>query len=584
MLESTRLNRVSLASVTAVTVLASFAGLAQAQPFRGVASGDTSQNATTLLANTDVAGNVFFEVSTDSGFSNIVSTANAAAGALVPAKTGIGGLNAGTRYYYRATDAAGNSRVGQFKTAKPTGAFGGFRMGVSGDWRGELAPYPAARNAAGRDLDTWVSLGDTIYADVASPAVPVPQATTMDEFRLKHREVYSNRFGLNTLGDIRESTSLILAIDDHEVTNDFQGGAHPSSDPRFAGQSGNFINETQLYRNGLQAVHEYNPIESRVYTGTGDARLENKPKLYRENQYGKNAVVLTTDARSFRDQGLPPANLADPASVGNFLATSLLADRTMLGRQQTADLKADLLEAQNNGTVWKFVNIPEPIQNLGPLGASDRFEGYARERNDILRFIDQNNIQNVVFIAADIHGTLVNNLNYQNVLGGPQISSGAFEITTGSVAYDAPFGPTVVDIAASQGLLSQADRDLYFSLPLPQREGFIQNLINATIQPFGYDSLGLQGSDIPATLLQGQYTATSTFGWTEFDVDPTTLALTVTTWGILPYTEAELLANPSLITGREPFIVSQFRVDAVPAPSALALMGLAGLAGMRRRR
>jgi phosphodiesterase/alkaline phosphatase D-like protein len=560
------------------------AGAASAQPFRNVAAGDTSQNAATLLANTDIAGNVFFEVATDAGFTNIVTTANAAAQTLVPAKTGVSGLTAGTRYFYRATDSAGNSRTGQFKTAKPSNAFGGFRMGVSGDWRGELAPYPAVRNAAGRDLDTWVSLGDTVYADVPSPAVPVPQATTLNEFRLKHREVYSERFGLNTLGDIRESTSVIVSIDDHEVTNDFQGGASPSSDPRFAGQSGNFINETQLYRDGLQAFHEFNPIESRVYSGTGDARLDNKPKLYRENQFGKNAVVLTTDARSFRDQGLPAANLADPASVANYLGTSLLADRTMLGRQQTADLKADLLEAQNNGTVWKFVNIAEPIQNLGVLGASDRFEGYARERNDILRFIDENNIQNVVFVAADIHGTLVNNLNYQNVPGGPQISSGAFEITTGSVAYDAPFGPTIIEIAAAQGLITPQQAAFYQTLPLPQREGFIQNLINSSITPLGYDALGLQGSDIPATLLQGSYTATSTFGWTEFDVNPDTLALTVTTWGVLPYTEAELLADPAGIAAREPFIVSQFVVAAVPAPSALVLMGLAGAAGARRRR
>jgi hypothetical protein len=52
----------------------------------------------------------------------------------------------------------------------------------------------------------------------------------------------------------------------------------------------------------------------------------------------------------------------------------------MLGNPQLERLEADLLAAQDDGIVWKFVMVPEPIQNLGPVGAADRFEGYAAER------------------------------------------------------------------------------------------------------------------------------------------------------------------------------------------------------------
>jgi hypothetical protein len=97
------------------------------------------------------------------------------------------------------------------------------------------------------------------------------------------------------------------------------------------------------------------------------------------------------------------------------------------------------------------VNIGEPTQNLGVLGASDRYEGYAAERAALLNFVKVNNIQNVVFVTADIHGTLVNNLTYQTSPGGPQIQSGAWEISTGSGGYDAPFGPTVAGLAAQLG-------------------------------------------------------------------------------------------------------------------------------------
>lgn len=90
----------------------------------------------------------------------------------------------------------------------------------------------------------------------------------------------------------------------------------------------------------------------------------------------------------------------------------------MLGSQQLADLKADLLSAQVGGVPWKFVMVPEPIQQLGVNGAADRFEGYYAERNDLLSYIDQNEIQNVAFVAADIHGTLVNDL-YHSSTGLP---------------------------------------------------------------------------------------------------------------------------------------------------------------------
>lgn len=53
-----------------------------------------------------------------------------------------------------------------------------------------------------------------------------------------------------------------------------------------------------------------------------------------------------------------------------------------------------------------------------------------------------NQITNVVFVAADVHGTIVNNVTYQTAVGQPQQSTSAFEVTTGSVAFDAPFGPT----------------------------------------------------------------------------------------------------------------------------------------------
>lgn len=420
-------------------------------------------------------------------------------------------------------------------------------------------------------MNFFVSLGDTIYADVPSPAVPQQQAETLEEFRAKQNEVYSAVFGLNTLGDLRASTSILATIDDHEVTNDFAGGALASSDPSFAQFGDVLINDTPLFDKGLRAFQEYNPLRNEFYGNTGDERTAGERKLYRFRTYGNDAAAFVLDARSFRDRELAPANLANPADVARFLIQSFNPARTMLGAQQLQDLKDDLLLAQQQGITWKFVMVPEPIQNLGPLAAADRFEGYAAERTQLLKFINENGIQNVVFIAADVHGTLVNNLAYQEVPFGPQISTGAWEIVTGAVSYDAPFGPTVVNLGVALGLITPEQKAFYDSLPVANdsddfpndKDDFLKGLINTQIAQFGYDSLGLNGSPIAATLLQGDYIAVHTYGWSEFRINRQTQQLRVTTFGIPSYTRTELLADPQAIISRVPAVVSQFVVDPV---------------------
>ena len=113
-------------------------------------------------------------------------------------------------------------------------------------------------NAVARDLDFFVALGDTIYADYPSPAVPATQARELTEFRAKHNEVYSARFGRNTLADLRASTAWFVVPDDHEVINNFAGGAPGSSDQRFEQQAA-FINEAVLYRTGFQGIPRVQP-------------------------------------------------------------------------------------------------------------------------------------------------------------------------------------------------------------------------------------------------------------------------------------------------------------------------------------
>ena len=541
----------------------------------GVASGDVTSDSIVLWARTTVPGNVEFTVHKSHRDARILQRQTVrVANTNIPAKASLTNLDAGTRYVFEVSDAEGARKLGTFRTADAPGSRHDLRFGVTGDWRGELSPYPAIANVRRRNLDFLVKLGDTIYADFPSPALDKPQATSLRDYRVKHAEVYSRRYGMNAWAALHARTPIFAVIDDHEVTNDFAGGAPVLSDPRFGASSG-LINQTPLYRNGMRAFTEYNAIQARRYPVVGEARTDGRPDLYRSRRFGDVAAMFVLDGRSFRDQELPAVqNPLDPVQVGAFLAGAFDPTRTLLSPRQRTRLFDDLLAAHNAGVTWKFVLVPEPIQNIGVIGASDRFEGYAAERTAILKFIDDYQIKNVVFVSADIHGTLVNNLTYQLSPLQPHIATNAFEITTGSVAFDAPFGPTVLDIAASVPVapgvslldvfLQQVgvpNLEAFNALPELSKNNALEQLVNQQITPLGYDPLGLEtGGPINAELKLGSYTAAFNFGWTEFDIDAATQRLRVTTFGIDPYTRAQLELDPASVIQRQPRVISRFVV------------------------
>ncbi|MCW3798059.1 alkaline phosphatase D family protein [Sphingomonas sp. BN140010] len=542
----------------------------------GVASGDVTDDSAVLWARSLTPGTLRFEVSLDPDFHAVIRRAVVAVDAGEPAHALIGHLRDGVRYYYRAVDGDGDTLTGTFTTAYSDG-YHGLTFGVSGDWRGANTPYAAISNADDANLAFFVQLGDTIYADRSSRALPFDEARTLEQFHVRYIETLTERGGENFLADLRASTSSFAMIDDHEVIDDFAGGAPASSDPRFVAGTANFINETEFYRNGTQAFQNYQPIAQRTWSGTGEDRVDGAPDFYRTQNYGDDAAIFMVDARTFRDEELVNPDITNPADVGRFLTQSFDPSRTMLGEPQLERLEADLLKAEAHGVLWKFVMLPEPIQNLGPAEASDRYEGYAAERTALLKFIDDHDLHNVVFVTADIHGTVVNNLTYQLAPGAPQVALDSWEIATGSVAFGTPFGRSVVDLARAAGLVSNGQFAFYNSLPVApdptdsaipnDKDDYLENLINTVIRPFGYDPLGLDynlaGTDglVDATLLQGDYVAAHTYGWTQFAIDPVTHELTVTTYGVPSYRESDPGFDPNVVADLQPVIVSQFRVS-----------------------
>lgn len=230
--------------------------------------------------------------------------------------------------------------------------------------------------------------------------------------------------------------------------------------------------------------------------------------------------------------------------------------------------------------------LPEPIQNLGVLGASDRYEGYASERSDLLSFIDEHAIKNVVFIAADIHGIVINDLTYQrrddalkalattgNPLTAPHHATSAFEITTGAIAFDPAVGDAVTNLLSlvpgGQIILDQllasvqvSGLDKFKKPPMATKNMALQKLIDQQLSSLGYTPTGLQDNKLTkAKLKQGSNAALSSFGWSKFDIKPGNHSLKITTYCIEPYTSESLVNNSAEVINRKPQIVSEIVIS-----------------------
>ncbi len=604
----------------------------------GVAAGDVDQTSVMLWARAAFDGTVQFEyvrdddpaTDEDPDFQQPdgveekeVDTVMDADGNItdyIPTKVELTGLLPGTKYYYRAcrdscsSDIAPESEAwGKFRTPHANGNHG-LKFGVSSCFRGDLKPFQSISNVPDKKLDFFVSVGDTAYADSSDSG---GQATNIAAFRKKYRDNFSqvNSAEDNFFAKLRESTAFYATIDDHEVVDNFSGGAPPDShknirgcqlaraqakdselrgteldstfnlsrclsicnddfdvtvmvtdnddpddkpqivkfesDPDNPNCNKDFINDTSIYEDGLQAWHEYNPVsDEEDYGNTGDTRTANEKKLYRYRTFGKDAAMFVLDTRSFRDE---------PS-----LLLKNRPNRTILGKVQLEELFSDLRNADNRGITWKFIMISVPIQDLGIdanlAGSTDRFEGYTYERGEILDFIETNCIDNVVFISGDIHANIVNNLTYQNpadFLLNTQRFSTAWDITTGPGAYSKPIGATVTGAVPGDPILGfdeqfQIVMDAQLGLANKPRTGLGPEIFLPP-PPFQQKNRIVP---VEQRLLTDprNYVNGHSHGWTEFNINAADQKLTVTTYGIDWY-------EPETVSNMEPSVIGQFVVN-----------------------
>jgi alkaline phosphatase D len=506
--------------ISAVALAAAPNALAKAKGFSyGVSSGDVTSKSAILWAKADKPGTAYLQLD-----SSLRSCDPRHAQAKVKAKKDhddtvqakVKGLSPDTPYRYGFCRPNGDhSDTGHFTTAPAPKKNATIHFALAGDQ--DARPVPGGKKPYWNNFEIWnrilserndfnVLMGDTIYSDTEVPGYTLKDvATTLK----KKWAAYRLNLGEKPWVKARESTDYYAHWDDHEFINDFA-----RSESQFPYNNGGPQGTTQLdgntlYKRGVQAFRDYNPVTYSKKTG-----------IYRSVRWGKNLEVFFLDERSFRSaladyggacdnpagSGSPDLAPTAPQSTRNvfsLIAPSLSnppppacvaaindPNRTMLGATQLAKFENAI---KSSSATFKVIFNEVPIQQYYAL-PYDRWEGYAAERDQLLHFLAAN-VKNAVFLTTDVHANMVNDARF-NTLGNQGVqNSGILDVTTGPVATKTYAGEINDVVGSANG--GTLIHDLFLKPQPPSGVG----MQCAAIDQFSYAEVTVSASQLGIELL-----------------------------------------------------------------------------------
>ena len=375
----------------------------------GVASGDITGNSAIVWSRTDRPARMIVEYDTTQSFRNPkrLISGDVSEASDYTARVNLAYLPAGRQIFYRVTFEDLNNRnlysapvTGIFRTPPAnkrdiffawSGDTAGQGWGINPEFGG-MKIYETMR---GLNPDFFIHSGDTIYADgpIQSEVtldngsiwknVTTPEKSKVAETLAEFRGNYIYNLLDENVRRFNAQVPQLVQWDDHEVTNNWYPGEVLTNDNRYTEK-----NVDILSSRGRQAFLEYQPIRFNP---------RDPKRIYRSFNYGPSLEIFMLDERSYRGPNSPnrqPVRSKETA----FLAAS-----------QIRWLKEKL---QYSKATWKVIASDMPIGLIVPDGSTD-FEnvtngdgpalGREFEIADLLSFIKQKNIRNVVWLTADVH-------------------------------------------------------------------------------------------------------------------------------------------------------------------------------------
>ena len=425
----------------------------------GIASGDITDKSAIIWSRVNnQSAQMNIEYDTNANFTNPLSKiAQANSTTDFTAHSKLDGLKPDTQYYYRVwftgSDIGNNTNssssnnsdlsatsniaeqveVGTFRTA-PSPNMTSNSSAIRFIWSADLGGQNYCRNAneGGYSIfksmqslnpDFFIANGDMIYADGACPAQgPIffnntnNQNITWTNIPGDFKSIADPSVDWNNITEVRSifmehwkynrndtyfkeflrNVSMYSQWDDHEIINDFG-----SKWPYWNLFSINREGYPNIVKEGTNAFLYYSPLDIDNNTNN-DTANEHDKRIYRSFNWGKDLDLFIIDARSYRSQ--------------NHIADTPDSNKTMLGDEQLQWLKQELI---NSNATWKVISSDVPISiptgsNTSLVGRDgwangnetnnySYYTGFESELTDLLRFIDEQDIKNIVFITTDVH-------------------------------------------------------------------------------------------------------------------------------------------------------------------------------------
>jgi alkaline phosphatase D len=378
---------------------------------QGVAVGDAGESRAIVWSRSDRPARMFVEYSTTSSFRNVrrIPGPTALESSDYTARVALTGLPRGQRIFYRVIfqdlfdiRVFSEPALGAFTTPPTPGTRRDITLawsadtvgqgwGINPDWGG-LRLY---ETMAGLEPDMFVHVGDTIYAD--GPLEPVVKledgqtwrniitpakskaAETVDDFR----GCYKYNLLDERMRRFNASVSQTVLWDDHETRDNWYPTRNLDRDARYQVQD-----MALLATRARQAFLEFNPLPLDTVNGPIDRSI----------RYGDRLEVFTLDMRTYRGPNSDNRqSTADQQSA-------------ILGPRQLQALKNRLAASR---ATWKVIASDMPIGLVVPdapnfyeavaNGERGRPLGRELEIADLLRFIRDRGVRNVVWITGDVH-------------------------------------------------------------------------------------------------------------------------------------------------------------------------------------
>ena len=348
----------------------------------------------------------------------------------------IHGLKPGTRYTYLFSAPYRKTEIASGGTFRTAPAAGTARPCAS---RSPATPTePAIRHGkpayngfqvygrmAAERNDFNINLGDTIYSDSevggdparAHGAGEVGEVPAEPRLRAPARRS-ARRPALQPLGRPRVRQRLHAA-------------------PSTAGA---------IYRAGVKAFTDYAPVSLRRGTASTARSAGASTSSSSSSTSARSAAAkvprdlqATTSRRRPRSRCGTLSQRSCPSLATAGAAALPRRDRRPVAHDARRAPVRGVHEARSSASTATFKVIVNevPIQQFFAL-PYDRWEGYAAEREKLLRFL-QRNVRNVVVLTTDTHANLVGEVRLQTFGAGGPVGTGIWEVVTGPVATNTQY-------------------------------------------------------------------------------------------------------------------------------------------------